>query len=82
MKSAAPYPWLPALRDRVQPTPAQPKMRCNMWTAVRLPGPWPATTLPARWFTCQLDDSIPDGIVEIDDRWVSLDDVRAAVERL
>lgn len=80
---------MPAFRDRDRPLPMRPEARCSRATAAMLP-PAPPRDPGLPPFLAYLpragdlelfaDDSIPDGIIEIDGTRIALDELRAATE--
>lgn|SRR5678816_4362457 len=84
---------MPVFRERDWPLPMTPKARCSKTTtdslrpydrraelaARGLPARLPVW-LPAGALEIYIDDSIPDGVIEIDGTRITLDEMRAACE--
>jgi hypothetical protein len=81
---------MPVFRDRDRPLPMSPVVRCNRTTVAALPPPPPQDNRGLPPFIARLppigslsvhhDESIPDGIIEIDGTRITLDELRAATE--
>jgi hypothetical protein len=84
---------MPVFRDRGWPLPVTPKARCSQATAASLRPydrraelaarglpPWLPVWLPAGSLEIYFDDSLPDGVIEIDGTRITLDEMRAACE--
>lgn len=78
-----------AFRDRDRPLPMTPTARCSQATADSLPRPAPrdnglpaflAALAPIGGLAVHADDSIPDGVIEIDGIQITLAEMRAACE--
>jgi hypothetical protein len=79
----------PVFRDRDRPLPMYPSARCNRATAATLPTLPPGDLLTIQFCAVipragslewRADDSIPDGVIEIDGTRITLAELRAACE--
>ena len=80
---------MPVFRDRDRPLPMTPRAKCSQATAAMLPpapprDPGPpsflAAVAPIGGLALHADDSIPDGVIEIDGTRITLAEMRAACE--
>lgn len=80
---------MPVFRDRDRPLPMTPRAKCSQATADSLPRTGPRDTglptflnamAPIGGIVVHSDDSIPDGVIEIDGTRITLAEMRAACE--
>lgn len=80
---------MPVFRDQDRPLPMYPEARCSRATAATLPTLPPGDLLTIQFCAVipragslewRADDSIPDGVIEIDGTRITLAEMRAACE--